>query len=53
MIPKRVQHWYWKAETFGKNCMVTTGSLLFFVACLVASSFGFWLQIKIAEFMFG
>ena len=53
MIPKRVQHWYWKAETFGKNCMVAAGSLLLFASCLVAGSFGFWLQIKIAEFLIG
>lgn len=52
-LSKRLQHWYWKAETFGKNCMMAAGSILFFAACIVASSFGFWVQVKVAEFLFG
>ena len=52
-ISKHLQHWYWKAETFGKNCLLAAGCLLFIAACLVGSAFGFWLKIHIAEFLFG
>ncbi|UTQ78149.1 hypothetical protein [Aeromonas phage JELG-KS1] len=50
---KRLQHWYWRAETFGKNCLLAIGCLLLIAACLVGSAFGFWLKIRIAEFLFG
>ena len=50
---KHMEHLYCKLGTFGKNCLAAVVFLSFLAAFFSASAFGFRLQIKIAEFLFG
>lgn len=52
-LRKRIEHLLWKHNGFLGNC-VTAIIFLAFLACFfMASTFGFWLQMKVAAFVFG
>lgn len=49
---KHLEHFWWKSSTFVKNLLVAALFITFFISCLVASAFGFWLQGNIANYLF-
>lgn len=52
-LKNKLGHAWWKSSTFVKNIITALISLAFFASFIIASSFWFWIQVKIAEFMFG
>ena len=49
---KHLEHLWWKSSDFVKNVLVGLLFITFFAPCLVASSFGFWLQIQLSNYLF-
>lgn len=49
---KHLEHFWWKSGDFVKNLMMAALFIMLFVSFLVVSSFGFWLQVKLASYLF-
>ncbi|MGL5189974.1 MAG: hypothetical protein ACRC7S_10050 [Cetobacterium sp.] len=50
---KRLEHLYWKAGTFGKNCLISLLFISLFAITYGCSLLNFWFQIKVVDFLFG
>lgn len=50
---KRLEHLYWKASDFGKNCLTAVLLCVLFAAMYACGMFSFWFKIKVVDFLFG